>query len=151
MHVQCQRPSAAWLWAKQEDGVLNFFRGGPMDGQAYETTVLLTPNAAALPLDAYRWSAEKIQSQVTGAFARVWLHDSIPMETPAPPPAAVAGENNYMARRKALKLSRDALAELAGTNSSQVWRLEKDMVLKPGTKEGVDRALAQLETELVPS
>lgn len=68
----CHRPKKYWVQA-QGDAVLNFFRGGHLDGQAYKTSVLLTPAALPLRVHEYSWTPEIITSEKTGSTARVWV------------------------------------------------------------------------------
>ena len=73
VHATCGRPSRKWLEGTQLD-VLNFFRGGPLDGYAYETTTLIEEAGAGIPITEYVWTPELITSQTTGKQARVWAH-----------------------------------------------------------------------------
>jgi hypothetical protein len=88
VHASCGLPTKPWLEA-QDDDMLNFFRGGPLDGTAYSTNQLLSvpinthPEFAA-SIAEYRWTPEVVISPKTGASARVWLHQSI-APAPAPP------------------------------------------------------------------
>lgn len=68
--ASCHLPKIGY--EKMASGGLAFFRGGPLDGQAYEYDVLLTTQAITLPINEYRWTTEKITSSVTGNTARVW-------------------------------------------------------------------------------
>lgn len=68
----CHRPKKYWVQS-QGDAVLNFFRGGPLDGLAYKTSDLLTPAASSLHVNEYDWTPETITSEKTGATARVWV------------------------------------------------------------------------------
>lgn len=68
----CRRPEANMTrW--EADTMLNFFRGGHLDGLAYATADLLQPSALPLRVDRYRWTPETITSERTGATARVWI------------------------------------------------------------------------------
>lgn len=60
---------------------LAYFRGGPLDGNAYEVAQLGKDPAFAPYITQYNWTAEIIESQQTGAKARVWVHK----DEPAPP------------------------------------------------------------------
>lgn len=133
--------------------MLNFFRGGHLDGQAYETAQLLTYEAVALRLEDYRWTYETKTSPTTGRKARVWEHKaSFPDSTaakyngpeaiaaratnpPVPPVLAqpeqestnmARGKKTVTERRTALGLGRDKLASRAGITTSQLWRVEQN-------------------------
>jgi len=71
--AECGKPRIWWLQAKGGDKVLNFFRGGHLDGQAYLTSDLLHTNALPLRVHEYDWTPEVIVSEKTGASARVWV------------------------------------------------------------------------------
>lgn len=145
--ARCHKPAKQW-WEAQEQ-MLNFFRGGPIDGYAYETAVLLSHDALTIPsLERYRWTPEIVVSQKTGARARVWVFDGAQTE-PAQPEFVPEG-NQYLTRRKALKLSRGELAELSGVNTSQITRLEVGMPIKAGTEQQIEQILAKLEADRNP-
>lgn len=80
VHNTCGKPTAAWLQARGDD-VLNLFRGGPLDGHAYQTSTLLESNAERVEwskqISEYRWTPEVAVSEKTGASARVWVHHTI--------------------------------------------------------------------------
>lgn len=131
---ECGNPTLLYL-ERQGDELLNLFKGGPLDGKAYETTVLLT--AKGLPeLGEYVWTPEKVTSQSTGRVARVWNHRTVPVVAVVEQPVRPAEkkerntmsqevvETDLLVRRKALGLSRKKLAELVGTTEAKVWRIE---------------------------
>lgn len=70
---ECQKPKKYWLQA-QGDIVLNFFRGGHLDGLAYKTSDLLAKESLPLRVHEYDWTPEVITSEKTGAQARVWVY-----------------------------------------------------------------------------
>lgn len=132
--------------------MLNFFRGGPLDGLAYTTSTLLDTSSEsstqwAKQLLDYTWTPEVILSPTTGASARVWVHASIPCVpervppkssavTGSPSPAPTKKGNNVAKkddavltpleeRRKAGGFSRNQVAQQAGITVSKVYRIEK--------------------------
>jgi len=149
VHAQCGRPTDGWL-REQGDEVLNYFKGGPLDGRAYLTAQLLSRGAMSLPIIEYSWTPDTVTSQKTGATARVWIHkDSATAEqgaaeaveeTASSQGDADAGEtphhggNTHMSntgtslreRRDALKISRPQFAEKLGSTPSKVYRIETD-------------------------
>lgn len=149
VHSACRRPGKKWMEGA-DPGMLNFFKGGPMDGSAYETQTLLEAAAGSLPVIEYKWTPEVVTSSTTGASARVWLHTSLANDASSVavvPPAddarsddgssvAVAdvtgghsmskkNEVNLEERRKALKLSRGQVATQSGLTQAKVYRIEK--------------------------
>lgn len=80
VHHECGRPSQAWLLS-QGGAVLNFFRGGPHDGYAWDTDALIASGAALGHLDEYKWTPEVVTSAATGKSARVWMHVSLEHHT----------------------------------------------------------------------
>lgn len=145
----CQSPTKPWL-AAQGDDMLNFFRGGPLDGTAYTTSTLLDGSQGGpgwtAQLAEYKWTPEVVVSEKTGASARVWVHKSQAPADPMPQPAvstqAAAGQSSpapneegaTMAkkneqtledRRKAGGFSRNQVAEATGLTVSKVYRIEK--------------------------
>lgn len=96
--AECGRPTTAWLQS-QGDDMLNFLRGGPLDGSAYATSTLLDRSQGHIPIEEYRWTPEVAISQTTHATARVWVHESIkindstygPVVKPGAPTAAPTG------------------------------------------------------------
>lgn len=115
--------------------MLNFFRGGPLDGYAYETsTIIETPqhNAGAIPITEYRWTPEVITSAITGKRARVWLHklldagEPAAMEDEEEPQVTDKGEEkmDLLETRKSLGLSRAALAKESGVSQAKIYRIE---------------------------
>ena len=72
----CKRPTKDLMrWKAKNDMLLNFFRGGPLNGLAYKTSDLLLPNAIVLRVDLYDWTPETITSEKTGKQARVWVYN----------------------------------------------------------------------------
>jgi hypothetical protein len=148
VHSACHRPGKKWMEGA-DPGMLNFFKGGPMDGSAYETQTLLDAAAGSLPVTEYKWTPEVVTSSTTGASARVWLHTSLANDASSVavvPPAddarsddgsSVIGndvtgghsmakkEVNLEERRKALKLSRGQVAAQSGLTQAKVYRIEK--------------------------
>jgi transcriptional regulator with XRE-family HTH domain len=76
----CMKPTQAWLMGHASD-MLNYFRGGPIDGAAYDTQTLVSTAATVLPVAEYHWTPEVITSQATGASARVWAYGPTPVPT----------------------------------------------------------------------
>lgn len=126
--------------------MLNFFRGGPLDGHAYETRTLLESAHGreewSSQVAQYKWTPEVIVSQKTGASARVWVHGPMAAQITAPQPAATVApgggssapstyegadmaEQNLEDRRKAGGFSRNQVAEAAGLTVAKVYRIEK--------------------------
>lgn len=75
---------------------LVLFRGGPLDGKAYETRDLLGAPSLNLPeITRYKWTSEKMTSERTGATAQVWKytepHGSNGSSAPVAPSAPAAG------------------------------------------------------------
>lgn len=152
----CGYPTKEWLLA-EGDKLLNLFRGGPMDGQAYETSQLLSTSALSLPVVTYRWTPEIVTSEKTGRRARVWVHkgDAAPALPEVTPVASTqhqqedhemaAKKKTVLERRNALKLGREGLAAEAGISASQLWRLENDKPIKDGTAAAVEEALTRVE------
>lgn len=145
VHSACGRPTEAWLRA-QGDEMLNYFRGGPLDGQAHETSTMLNSSHGGpqwtRQLAEYRWTSEVIVSERTGKSARVWIHASSPESSEAEPVNAHVGDTDVkneekepiMAtkkdvpleeRRKEMKVSRAKVAEQAGLTPAVVYRIEK--------------------------
>ena len=118
--------------------MLNYFRGGPLDATAYETSTLIeTPHHAGhIPIEEYKWTPEVIESEKTGRRARVWTHKALVAdEAPSTEVAEAATSNNtqgeqvmsdLIERRKSLKLSRRAVAEEAGITEAQLYTIEKN-------------------------
>lgn len=130
--------------------MLNFFRGGPLDGTAYTTSTLLDGSQGGpgwtAQLAEYKWTPEVVVSEKTGASARVWVHHTLAPADPMPQPAvstqAAAGpssaapseegatmakknEQTLEDRRKAGGFSRNQVAEASGLTVSKVYRIEK--------------------------
>lgn len=152
VHAACGKPMRAWLTARGVS-MLNYFRGGPLDGTAYSTETMLDAEAGGpgwtAQLAEYKWTPDIIISEKTGASARVWLHQSLaPAEEPAPetpdPQAegqatadvgptesatheevAIMAEQTLEDRRKALKLSRKQVSVKSGVSEAKVARIEK--------------------------
>ena len=168
VHAECGKPTKPWL-ASQGDDMLNFFRGGPLDGSAYATSTLLDNTQGGLgftaQLASYKWTPEVIVSDKTGMSARVWVHESLPAAKktasarPAPSPAAAGPsgpvlnqegaemakkEMSYEDRRKAGGFSRNQVAEASGLSVSVVYRVEKGESKKT-TEEEVAALVAGLE------
>lgn len=162
VHVICGKPTEAWLRALGDD-MLNYFRGGPIDGTAYETSTLLAPvSEGSIPITEYKWTPEVITSEKTGRTARVWLHKSMadtyvpPAEEPAAPsasgdaaapdqpaaPTAEAGTLDLAEFRKRLKLSRKQVAQMTGLSEAKVARIES------GSARTTDDELGQVREAL---
>lgn len=145
----CHKPTKAWIMG-QGDELLNYFRGGPLDGLAYETITLIESphHIGHIPITEYLWSEEIVTSDKTGRRARVWLHkSSVPEEAPAasstttvagqasnesqngegkmPKNTMVDSGNGLLDRRADLKLSRRIVAEQAGISQAQLATIEK--------------------------
>lgn len=72
--AKCRKPKRWWVEAAKGVSVLNYFRGGHLDGQVYKTSDLIHANAIPLKISEYDWTPEVIVSQRTGESARVWVH-----------------------------------------------------------------------------
>lgn len=144
-------------------GGLTFFRGGPLDGKAYPTdSFLSTEITAQLPVDQYRWTREKVTSELTGQTARVWEWQG-PPEALLPVRSANGNEESSMSqnttaegvtntqlfeRRKSLGLSRSVVANKAGITQAQLGSMETSgKRVKEGIMDAVHNALNLLETE----
>lgn len=164
--VRCNVPQPGY--EVTASGGLTFFRGGPLDGKAYETASLLDPTTAAeLPVHEYRWTAEKITSQLTGQTARVWLWKG-PDAAPAAPVNNGSDRTNHkesktmaqntstdgltnetlLAQRKELGLSRRQVAEQAGITQAMLCSMETSgKRVKEGVMDKVAGALAHFRSE----
>lgn len=138
--------------------MLNYFRGGPLDGYAYATSTLLERQDL---MEGYRWVPKVIVSKKNDDTARVWLHETlrddvvIVTDHERHDLVTIEQEDRRMPtmvkRRKDLKLSRERLAELVGMTSAQVQRIESNGVRT--TEEERNRvygALDQLESARQP-
>ena len=111
--------------------MLNYFRGGPHDGAAYQTSTLLDATQGRVSITEYKWTPEIIVSEKTGSSARVWLWKQLIVEgTDEPVGTTTVLEDNdtandLTARRNALKLSRGQLAEMTGLTQAKIARIEK--------------------------
>lgn len=162
VHAECGKPTIAFLEGS-DSTMLNFFRGGSMDGNCYATNTLCEPDALALPITEYHWTPEVVVSAKTGAKARVWLHnslrtpdkvDNVPGQSEAPETSSSTGGNNVsdietratglVARRKELKLSRTPVSEASGFTVAQVARIETGG--KRTTAEELDKLEATLNS-----
>lgn len=110
--------------------MLNFFRGGPLDGSAYDTSTLL--NTPDVPITRYKWTSEVIESKVTGRSARVWIFDESLEEKTSKPAGAIKqergtemSETNLAERRTAAKVSRSKLSEVSGLTQAKIARIER--------------------------
>lgn len=147
VHSKCGRPGRIWLEGT-DTAMLNFFKGGPIDGCAYETSVLLGTDALAIPVTEYAWTPEVVTSATTGASARVWVHQTLANGSAASELSSnaavlpsngggstaandvtgghsIMGEATLEERRKALKLSRKQVAAAADLTEAKVYRIEK--------------------------
>ena len=146
VHRECGLPKEAWL-RSMGDMMINFFRGGSLDGSAYATSSLLDHPSL---MDGYHWTPEVMVSQKTGATARVWEHESLgsdPLaEAQSSGSAAPQGEDGEMSslkeRREALKVSRAKVAEEAGLTSAKIYRIET------GGKRTTDEEVQQVSDAL---
>jgi DNA-binding XRE family transcriptional regulator len=112
--------------------MLNFFRGGPIDGYAYDTSTLLQYQDLVLE---YRWVPKVIISKKNDDTARVWLHDSLPddavivVDQDRHDLLTIEQEDRRVPtiekRRKELKLSREGLGDLVGMTHAQIQRIEQ--------------------------
>jgi hypothetical protein len=113
--------------------MLNFFRGGPIDGFAYATSTLLARQDL---MEGYRWISKVIVSKKNDDTARVWLYQDLPddveivLDHDRHDLVTIEQEDRRMPtmekRRTELRLSRDKLAELAGLKGSQISRIERN-------------------------
>lgn len=131
---------------------LVYFKGGPLDGRAYETQSLMTHEALRLEgLSQYKWTPEKITSKQTGAEARVWVWPQEQEYVPAQPPAAEPEEQTQMSatelteRRKALHVTRASLAEKAGISIARLDKIERGTNTDEALVAKVTGLLAELE------
>lgn len=137
-----------------------FFRGGPLDGKAYNTVDLLDPvSAADLPTHEYRWTQEKITSKLTSQTARVWEWRGAEAVAALAITDKERGKmqntttdgvtpDKLLERRKALGLSRTIVSEKAGVTPSQLGSMEMSgKRIKPGVMDKVADALAHFERE----
>ena len=145
--------------------MLNFFRGGPLDGNAYTTSTLLRRDQGPLPIEDYHWTPEVIVSEKTGASARVWTHKTLPAPQLAPgqPQHQHRQENNPMAdatsatdlenRRKAAKISRKQLSDKTGLSQAVIYRVERGESKRTTDEETTTylAGLAELESAATPS
>ena len=132
VHHVCGKPNEYWVRSLGDD-MLNFFRGGDLDGKAYATSTLLDHRDLMV---GYRWTPEVLTSQATGATARVWKHESVSDGAVATAPqdqsdlVTTTQEERPMAtladRRTKLKISRTVLAEEAGLTHSKIYRIEQE-------------------------
>lgn len=145
--VKCEKPTEAWLMS-QGDELLNFFKGGPIDGYAYDTlTLIQSPqHVGHIPITEYRWTEEIVTSEKTGRHARVWVHKSTPVMETTVVSTSGAGQsspasqkedtrmaknimkdsgNGLLDRRTELKLSRRVVADQAGITQAQLATIEK--------------------------
>lgn len=72
----CLKPTERWFLSLGDD-VLNFFRGGPVDGYVTTTKFLLSTEGLRVPVALYSWTHELITSPTTGKVARVWVYHSM--------------------------------------------------------------------------
>ena len=132
VHIICGRPDEYWL-RSLGDTMLNFFRGGPIDGYAYPTSTLFRRQDL---MAGYRWVPKVIISKKNDDTARVWLHESLPddavivVDQDRHDLLTIEQEDRRMPtierRRKDLKLSREALGDLTGLTHAQIQRIEQD-------------------------
>lgn len=93
---------------------LILFKGGPLDGNAYETKTLLGLESLNLPILEYVWTSEKITSERTGATAQVWRHQSIAADAPpVTPPAPAAAPTTQVGSPTATEASETDLTVVA--------------------------------------
>jgi hypothetical protein len=154
VHTECGRPVEPWL-RSLGDKMLNYFRGGEQDGKAYATSTLLDHQYL---MEGYSWTPEVIISKKTGDTARVWRHASLPSDL-----ATVIDQDRHdlvtikqddrrmptmEKRRKALKISREKLAEMVGMSHAQIQRIESNGVRTTDEeRQRIYDALDQLEGE----
>jgi hypothetical protein len=133
VHALCRKPREGWL-RSLGDAMLNYFRGGDLDGRAYATSTLLDHQEL---MEGYRWTSEVIVSKITNATARVWRHESIYGEYPLITDRADLETRKQedrkpmptiLERREALGVSRQRVADVAGNGMThaKVWRIEHD-------------------------
>jgi hypothetical protein len=137
--------------------MLNYFRGGDLDGKAYALSTLLDHQYL---MDGYRWTSEVIISKVTGASARVWRHDSLNDAVAAVDQGRddlvtekqeVRNGPTIAERRDRLGISRSRLAELAGhgMTHAKIMRIEQDGVRTTDEERAiVNGALDQIENQV---
>lgn len=145
------------------DKLLNYFRGGPINGHAYSTKqcYAMSNTGIRVPIENYRWTKEIVTSEKTGVSARVWeFIDETEINIPAPGSEVSSSSgivtstatNNVKAsaperkrvtvmasalreRRDAVKASRTKVAELMGTTVPKVARIELNEDSKKTTDE----------------
>jgi hypothetical protein len=87
----CLRPTERWF-KSQGDAMLNMFRGGPLSGMVYDSTMLLTDLRLAHVVLGYKWTNEILKSETTQQEARVWLFSNEQPDrvTPSGQPTAMS-------------------------------------------------------------
>jgi hypothetical protein len=142
--------------------MLNYFRGGDLDGKAYALSTLLDHQYL---MDGYRWTSEVIISKVTGASARVWRHETLDDAEKAiaeidrkldleVQKQEVRNGPTIAERRDRLGISRSRLAELAGhgMTHAKIMRIEQDGVRTTDEERAiVNGALDQIENQVEAS
>lgn len=149
----CPRCGGPSYMAEEKRMGLAFFRGGPLDGRAYEVATLTRDLSLGPYIIQYNWTPEIITSEQTGATARVWQHKELPGETARldgaaaalPPEQPVASDteseregdtsmadteaavvtSGLLDRRTALKASRTDVQKISGLTVPQVARIEQ--------------------------
>ena len=131
---RCGGPT--WTVERHRVG-LAFFRGGPLDGKAYETQALLTNVALGTYIIEYNWTPEIIVSELTGAHARVWTFKNLPpadfaeediqplYEKEVRPMTAEVDGSQLLERRLELELSREDVAKHCDLTVAQIARIER--------------------------
>ena len=157
VHIICGKPREKWL-RSLGDVMLNYFRGGELDGKAYATSTLLEHQEL---MDGYRWTSEVITSKITGATARVWRHhdlDEFEVYTPNQDQDDLVTERQeerpmptIEERRIELGVSRQKLADEAGMTHAKIYRIGHDGVRtteeeRRVVNEALDRIQAKRES-----
>ena len=142
----CGKPREEWL-RSLGDVMLNYFKGGDLDGRAYATSTLLDHQYL---MEGYNWSPDvMISDKVPGATARVWLYQD---ETDR----AIAAIDHELdktmtqleERRKSLGVSRALVADQAGLTLGVLTRIEHGGPrTKPDEIKIVNDALDQIEAK----
>jgi hypothetical protein len=96
----CRLPTLGYLSAMVGQGTdgenvgLIYFKGGTLDGKAYETKDLLGRESLDLPITEYKWTSEKITSASDPTkTAQVWKHVSLSAGGSGPIPSTE--DNNH--------------------------------------------------------
>gem|GEM_PF-5423117 len=123
--------------------MLNFFRGGPLDGAAYQTSTMLDASEGELgwtnQLAEYVWTPDVIVSDKTGSSARVWVHN-----TQVPPDLA---EKLRQTARKTPAASPSGNAAKAGSSGPAQHDEENRMATLEDRRKSLKLSRKQVATQ----